>query len=231
MRLIDLFNEMERKQKKLSDLINDEYYRVKDFLGHRPSRLELFTEMDNEIYQLILKNSKANVFKHYLDYLNELGELNEEEKDFCKGIDKEFISLIENTNMTKVYKMPVLIAFYNKGNVRMQVDDIQLLASWKEFFDIGRNWRNLNLNSNYEDYRAISYENHIKKIREMPINFLFKSGKGFFVSTDESPIALCDELESLQGNRILIEQIKDVIEYRTMDYYSRRLVSESKGEF
>ena len=79
---------MERKQKKLSDLINDEFFRVKDSLGHRPSRLELFTEMDDEIYQLTLKNSKANVFKHYLDYLNKLGELTEEEKDFCKGIGK-----------------------------------------------------------------------------------------------------------------------------------------------
>ena len=226
MRLIDLFNEMERKQKRLSDLINDEYYRVKDSLGHRPSRLELFTEMDDEIYQLILKNSKANVFKHYLDYLNELGELNEEEKDFCKGIGKEFISLIENTKMTKVYKMPVLMAFYNKGEVLMRVDDAQLLASWKEFFDTGKNWRDLDPNSNYEDYRAISDESHIKKIHDMPINFLIKSGKGFFMSTDKYPIALCDELESLQGNRILVEQMKDVIEYRTMDYYSRRLAGE-----
>ena len=224
MRLIDLFNEMERKQKKLKDLIDDEFYRVKELLGHRPSRLELFTEMDDEVYQLTLKNSKANVFKRYLDYLYELGELDDEEKFFFNGIGKDFISLIETTNMTKVYKMPVLMAFYNKGDVLMQVNDSQLLASWKEFFNTGKNWFDLDSDSTYEKYKAISDAEHIKKIHSMPVNFLIKSGKGFFVSTDESPIALCKEMKALQGNRILAEQMKDVIEYRTMDYYRRRMV-------
>ena len=81
-------------------------------------------------------------------------------------------------------------------------------------------------NRNYEDYRTISDEKHIKKIHDMPISFLIRSGKGFFVSSEEVPIALCDELEALRGNRILAEQMKDVIEYRTMDYYSRRLAEE-----
>nr|WP_304173036.1 DEAD/DEAH box helicase family protein [Pseudobutyrivibrio ruminis] len=228
MRLIDLFNEMERKQKKLKDLINDEFYRVKDLIGHRPSRLELFTEMDDEIYQLTLKNSKANVFKGYLDYLSALGELNDEEKSFCNGLGKDFISLIETTNMTKVYKMPVLMAFYNKDDVLMKVNDNQLLASWKEFFNTGKNWRDLDSDSTYEQYKSISDAEHIKKIHNMPVNFLLKSGKGFFVSNEDSPIALCDEMKMLQGNRVLSEQMKDVIEYRTMDYYRRRMANPSK---
>lgn len=32
-------------------------------------------------------------------------------------IDKEFVHLLETTDMTKVYKMPVLRAFYNEGQV------------------------------------------------------------------------------------------------------------------
>ena len=34
--------------------------------------------------------------------------------------------------MSKVYKMPVLMAFYNHGNVRMEVSEVELLASWKK---------------------------------------------------------------------------------------------------
>ena len=34
-------------------------------------------------------------------------ELNKDEEVFCKGIGREFISLLENTSMSKVYKMPV----------------------------------------------------------------------------------------------------------------------------
>ena len=36
-------------------------------------------------------------------------------KNFSQGIGKDFINLLENTNMSKVYKMPVLMAFYNHG--------------------------------------------------------------------------------------------------------------------
>ena len=39
--------------------------------------------------------------------------------------------------MSKVYKMPVLMAFYNHGDVQMQVTEEKLLKSWKEFFDTG----------------------------------------------------------------------------------------------
>ena len=47
-------------------------------------------------------------------------------KTFFQGIGKEFIKLLENTNMTKVYKMPVLMAFYNHGDVRMEVTETEL---------------------------------------------------------------------------------------------------------
>ena len=69
-----------------------------------------------------------------MNYLEELDELTDEQKKFSKGMGKDFINLLENTNMSKVYKMPVLMAFYNHGNVRMEVSEVELLASWKEFF-------------------------------------------------------------------------------------------------
>ncbi len=51
-----------------------------------------------------------------------MDELTDEQKRLSvQGIGKEFIKLLENTNMTKVYKMPVLMAFYNHGDVRMEV--------------------------------------------------------------------------------------------------------------
>lgn len=41
---------------------------------------------------------------------------------------REFTILIENANMSKVYRMPVLIAFYIHGNVCMTVTEEQLLT-------------------------------------------------------------------------------------------------------
>ena len=172
MKLIDLFSEMDKKHLKVRDQIRNEYYRVKEFLGRIPSRMDLFTYMDDDIYRVAITHSKDNPFKRYLDFRKELGELTEEENLLYSGIGREFINLIENTNMSKVYKMPVLMAFYNHGNIRSQVSEEELLDSWKEFFSTGANWKDLDTGITYEKYCSISDKEHIKKILQMPVHFL-----------------------------------------------------------
>ena len=222
MKLIDLFAEMDRKHLKLKDQVINEYFRVKDLLGKRPTRLDLFTYMDDNIYETAITHSKDNPFKRYLEFLNDLGELNQIEVEFYKGIGREFISLLENTNMSKVYKMPVLMAFYNNSDVLMKVSEKQLLSSWKEFFSTGTNWKDLDKNMTLQKYKDISDKDHLKKILAMPVHFLLESGKGFFVKNDDVILGLREELHPLIDNPVMIQQMKDVIDYRTMDYYQRR---------
>ena len=222
MKLIDLFAEMDRKHLKLKDQVINEYFRVKDLLGKRPTRLDLFTYMDDNIYETAITHSKDNPFKRYLEFLNDLGELNQIEVEFYKGIGREFISLLENTNMSKVYKMPVLMAFYNNSDVLMKVSEKQLLSSWKEFFSTGTNWKDLDKNMTLQKYKDISDKDHLKKILAMPVHFLLESGKGFFVKNDDVILGLREELHPLIDNPVMIQQMKDVINYRIMDYYQRR---------
>ena len=222
MKLIDLFSEMDKKHLKVRDQIRNEYYRVKEFLGRIPSRMDLFTYMDDDIYRVAITHSKDNPFKRYLNFRKELGELTEEENLLYSGIGREFINLIENTNMSKVYKMPVLMAFYNHGNVRSQVSEEELLDSWKEFFSTGTNWKDLDRGITYEKYCSISDKEHIKKILQMPVHFLQESGKGFFVKKEGTALALKEDLTDVILQPAFGEQMKDVIEYRAMDYYRRR---------
>lgn len=222
LKLIDLFAEMDRKHLKLKDQVINEYFRVKDLLGKRPTRLDLFTYMDDNIYETAITHSKDNPFKRYLEFLNDLGELSQIEVEFYKGIGREFISLLENTNMSKVYKMPVLMAFYNNSDVLMEVSEKQLLSSWKEFFSTGTNWKDLDKNMTLQKYKDISDKDHLKKILTMPVHFLLESGKGFFVKNDDVALGLREELRPLIDNPVMIRQMKDVIDYRTMDYYQRR---------
>lgn len=222
LKLIDLFAEMDRKHLKLKDQVINEYFRVKDLLGKRPTRLDLFTYMDDNIYETAITHSKDNPFKRYLEFLNDLGELSQIEVEFYKGIGREFISLLENTNMSKVYKMPVLMAFYNNSDVLMEVSEKQLLSSWKEFFSTGTNWKDLDKNMTLQKYKDISDKDHLKKILAMPVHFLLESGKGFFVKNDDVTLGLREELRPLIDNPVMIRQMKDVIDYRTMDYYQRR---------
>lgn len=222
LELIDLFAEMDKRTLRVKDCIRNEYYRVKNLLDKSPSRLELFTYMDDDVYQLAMQHSKENPFNFYLDYKKNLNELSEEEKEFLQGEGYKFVCLIETTKMSKVYKIPVLMAFYNHGDIRMEVTEQQLLASWKEFFSTGTNWKDLDKDMTYEKYMAISDKEHINKILKMPVNYLQLSGDGFFVKRDGCALALSEKLQDVIDNPVFVDQMRDVIGYRTMDYYQRR---------
>ena len=177
LKLIDLFAEMDRKHLKLKDQVINEYFRVKDLLGKRPTRLDLFTYMDDNIYETAITHSKDNPFKRYLEFLNDLGELSQIEVEFYKGIGREFISLLENTNMSKVYKMPVLMAFYNNSDVLMEVSEKQLLSSWKEFFSTGTNWKDLDKNMTLQKYKELRFPVRCLIHQQVSQHDLWRSGK------------------------------------------------------
>ena len=225
MRLIDLFKEIDKKKLTLKMQIRQEYYRVKELLdGKRPSRMDLFTYMDDEIYRICVSGShaKENPFQHYLDFLYELDELSEDEQKLYAGIGREFIQTIETTEMQKVYKMPILYSFYNHGNIRLAVTDEEVLESWKEFFDTGTNWKDFPNVNTYEDYKKVTDKQHLSKAKRMPITRLKMSGKGFFVEKDGYALALRDEIGDVVGNMAFGEQMGDVLGYRSLEYYRRR---------
>lgn len=225
MRLIDLFKEMEQRSLTLKERIRQEYYRVKELLdGRVPTRMELFTNMDDDIYQLCMRNSKENPFRRYFDYLHDLGELSQEELGFYNGIGREFLVLIETTEMQKAYKMPILYSIYNDGDIRMQVTEDEVLRAWKQFFSTGTNWKDVA--DSYEEYQGITDRQHLSNAKRNPIKFLKASGKGFFVEREGYAIALCEELRDVIESSVMTMQMKDVLEYRTMEYYRRRYVGE-----
>ena len=126
--------------------------------------------------------------------------------------------------------MPVLMAFYNGGQMRMAVTEEELLASWKAFFGNGTNWKDLDRSLTYEEYLAITDRDHVKKIMQMPVHFLEASGKGFFVQKEGYALALRKELGSVIHDPAFVAQVKDVIDYRVMDYYQRRYTERRQAE-
>lgn len=69
MRLIDLFKEMDKKSLSVKERIRKEFYRVKELLNGRvPSRMELFTYMEDDIYQYCIRHAKENPFRRYIEF-------------------------------------------------------------------------------------------------------------------------------------------------------------------
>ncbi len=223
MRLIDLFKELEKKSLSVKEQIKQEFYRVKELLdGKVPSRIELFTYMDDDIYQYCMKHAKENPFRRYMEFLNEMHELSVDEKVVYSGIGREFLFLIETTDMHKIYKMPILYSFYNDGDIRLAVKDEDVLGAWKTFFDNGTNWKDFAADVSYVDYKAMTDKQHLSKAKNMPIKFLKASGKGFFIEKDGYAIAIRDDLEEIIRYDAFKKHMKDILEYRTMNYYRKR---------
>ena len=223
MRLVDLFKELDKKSLSIKERISLEYYRVKELLDQKtPTRMELFTYMEDEIYQYCMKHAKENPFRHYMDFLNELLELSDEEQTLYHSIGREFLSLIETTDMQKVYKMPILYSFYNHGNIRMAVTDDEVLESWEAFFNTGTNWKDLATDISYSDYQKMTDKQHLSKAKSMPIKFLKASGKGFFIEKEGYALAIREEVFGIIEQEAFRRQMKDILEYRTMEYYRRR---------
>lgn len=223
MRLVDLFKELDKKSLSVKERIRLEYYRIKELLDDKvPTRMELFTYMEDDIYQYCMKNAKENPFRHYMDFLYELRELSADEEVVYRSIGREFLSLIETTDMQKVYKMPILYSFYNHGKIRLAVTDDEVLESWKEFFNTGTNWKDLMTDMSYSDYKKMSDGQHLSKAKSMPIKYLKASGKGFFIEKEGYALAIREELAEIADHEAFKRQVKDILYYRTMEYYRRR---------
>ena len=157
-----------------------------------------------------------------MDFLNEINELSPEEKLVYSGIGREFLALIETTDMQKVYKMPILYSFYNNGNVRMAVTEAEVLESWKNFFNTGKNWKDFAADITYSDYITMTDKQHLSKAKNMPIKFLKSSGKGFFIEKKGYALGIRDDLKQVIDNEAFGKHMKDILEYRTIEYYRRR---------
>ena len=229
LRLIDLFQEMAKREMKPRELIREEYFRVKELLDHQvPSRMELYSNMNEEMYLLCMRPSGENPFKHYLDYLCELDELSIEEKQLYQGIGKEFLAVLETTSMTKSYKMPILLAFYNKGNVKMEINADDVVNSYKKFYNQGVNWKDLLAHKSSKDFKNWDKDKYLIEARKNPVKFLMKSGGGFFVEKEGYELALNEQLSEVIKMPAFQRHMKDIIDYRVMNYYRMRFNDEEK---
>lgn len=220
-RLIDLFERMNKENQKLEDMIIEEYYKVKEDLGYRPSRVDLFTYMDDDLYDNMKKKSKLNIFKDYLAFLNKLDELNNEEKELLDTFGYEFIKMLETTAMSKSYKIPVFLAFYNDGRIKQKIDDEDLYLSFKEFYSKGSNKVDMLKDKSTKDFVNWDKKNYISLARKNPVKFLLKSSEEFFYE-DKEYMSLDNKLKEILNNEFFVNNFKDAIDFRTKEFYKNR---------
>ena len=230
IKLIDMFANLQKKKINKQRQIEDEFKRICDELGGRhPTRIELFNMMDREIYHICLSNNKISPFSDYLSFLAGQQVLNDDESRIFASAGRELVAWAEKTNMTKVYKMPVLMSFLHNGKIKEYVTMNDVLGSWKSFFAANRNWRDLPSIGSYQEFLQLTDKWHAKKIFDMPIKYLKNSQSAGIIKLDGGSKDVLLEFEDMIKSVLalpgLYEQLYDVLSYRVQYYYWQRYES------
>lgn len=234
LELIDLFEENHNLMKSDTQWLQEEFGRIQDLLEHRPTQKELFENLDDDLLHKVLANSKINPFRDYLLFLKTLQALTPAEEKLQNSVAGKFLICLQQTSMTKVYKMPVLMSFIEPSgkHIRKTITEKQVLEVWKEFFDLRENWRDLakknQTDMTYLDFKDITDAQHLTKIKDQPIKFLLKSESAFFQRTNEGVLELNDSLDPWLDDSLFVEHILNCLEYRTEAYYFKKGYLTSK---
>ena len=228
MRLVDLFKRMENENKKISEKIEEEYVRVRENLGHRPSRKELFTYMDDDIYLSMKKKPKENIFRDYIGFLYRIEELEEDEKWIYKTRAHDFINMIEKTSMSKSYKMPILMSFYNDGNIKRTIDNEDIYTNMRDFYSEGSNKVDMYKNKSTKGFESWDRERFLKLARDNPVKYLLKTESDCFHS-ENGNMCINDDIYSYSDKKFFAENMIDAIEYRVKEYYKIRFENKNSS--
>lgn len=220
--LIDLFRIQAKQELKVKDKIIMEFNSVKADLNHRPSRVELFLRMDDYIYNSMRNNTKLNLFRDYITFLSDNDELTREETSLLDTKAHEFFKTLETTSMTKSYKMPILLAFYNDGDIKMEITDDDVYKSMHNFYSNPTNGVDMLKDKKTRNYRKWGEKQYVSLAKNNPIKFLNKSAGEFFIKKDRCALALSDDLKEFVNLETFKQHFNDIIEYRTLYYYKTK---------
>lgn len=226
-RIIDIFKKQAEREMKVKDKIKEQFDIVFDMLGYRPSRVELFTYMDDEVYQNI-KSRAMNPFSNYLEYIKENDKLTDDEEILYNSRGREFINMIETTSMSKTYKMPVLLAFYNDGNIKMEISEDDIYKSFYDFYRKGSNKVDMLKDKATSDFMNWNKKKYVSLAKNNPIKFLLKTHGDFFKQKYGCLMSLQDDLKEIISNEAFKNHMKDAIDFRVESYYKNRFFNKEK---
>lgn len=221
LKLVDIFKRMAESQYKIHDLIKEEFYRIMEETKEVPTRIEVFRAIDEDVYLNMKGKAKENIFKDYLGYLRDNDLLNEEEKVLMDTRAYDFINMIETTSMSKSYKVPILLAFYNNGNIKTEINDDDIYKSFKEFYTKGSNKVDMLKDKGTSNFESWEKKNYVKLAKDNPVKYLCKSHSDFFEVNEEGNM-IVKGIEKFKENKEFIKQMKDAIDLRMEQYYQDR---------
>ena len=211
-RLLDLFREM-AKSDPLPQRMKDEYYRIKDELSHRPTRLDMFHRADIPMREYLKQG--------WLAWLDSVDETTGVEKEWLGTPAELFLHDVEKTSMTKAYKMPTIGSLLSGGTLNKQVSLDNIGKNFRDFYlNVPLHQKDLKDKSN-RNWRQWNLDQYTTLARKNPVHFLSRSSKFFHYDEVNKMFYLDDSLDAYLGPQ-LAEHVNDILAYKTTHYFRRR---------
>jgi superfamily II DNA or RNA helicase len=211
-RLLNLFEEM-AKRDPLQKRMRDDFARLRDGLGRRPWRFDMYEGSDIPMRHFLQDG--------WLQFLAAMDALTDEEKPWVGTPAEEFLRELEKTSMTKSYKIPTIDSLImSDGNLSMSVPLDTVGERFQEYYVTSKqHQQDLNNKSN-RDWAQWTLKQFAGLARKNPVHYLSR-GKFFHYDEINQVFSLNECLHPYAGPA-LVSHIKDILEYRGTDYFAKR---------
>ena len=87
-------------------------------------------------------------------------------KKSWESTEIDFINTIKSTSMSKSYKIPLLWAFYNNGNIKLKIDEDDIYNAFNEFYKKEENAKDLENQKSTQNYKNWGKKEYIKLAKD-----------------------------------------------------------------
>ena len=193
---------------------------LKNKFSYTYNLIENEEEIDTDEYIDIYKANELNTF-----YIKENTHKN---LKLHKNVI-DFINTIKSTSMSKSYKIPLLWAFYNNGNIKLKINEDDIYNSFKEFYSKNENAKDLQNQKSTQGYENWGKKEYVKLAKDNPIKHLVdKTSKYFYKENDL--FCISGILEPYIHKKEFIEEFKHAIQSLENRYFKRETNQINENE-
>ena len=185
----------------------------------RPSRREIKEQYEGYTEEQLTKLVK-NILNNYKGHFINLDSENLKYEDLLPQEAIDFINTIKNTSMSRSYKIPLLLAFYNNGDIKLKIDEDDIYNSFKKFYSNKENAKDLQGQKSTRGYENWGKKEYIKLAKDNPIKYLADKTSQYFYKEDDK-FCLSENLQPYIHQNEFIEEFKYAIQSLENRYFKR----------
>jgi hypothetical protein len=138
----------------------------------------------------------------------------------------KFVEMIESTSFSRLYKVPILLAFVNDGNFRYEINRDDVIQSFRNFYSNQRNFLDIQNIASRKRFPEYSDNEVWNMAKSNPIHFLSLSHSDIFEAENDGMRIIIDLGNDIHREDVL-HFIQDAIQFRRNEFIDLRLDKKS----